>query len=310
MLTAMPDPITALADAAARTFLTLPSGPRFDFSEPAGEAALIPPDSVSWRVFSNPLTLYTGGIAAVVMEFADPRVRDGVWQHSTFRTEPLARLKRTGLAAMITVYGARSKAEPMIAGVTHRHRRVTGRTAEGDAYDASDPDLLDWVQATATYGFMQAYYEYAQALSRRERDAVFEEALPAAQLYGATGAPRSHDDFERLIADRLPRLQPSPIVHEFLSIMATLPGLPWLIRPWRSMLVGAALEIVPTPILDRLSIPQTRRLSAWQKGAIRQAARAAERLVLPSSPVVQACRRLGLPDNHVQRRRPQLDQEL
>ena len=77
----------------------------------AGRAGLVAADSVSWRIFKNPVSVFIGGVAAVVLEFGDPRVRDGVWQHSSFRTDPLTRLQRTGLAAMVTVYGPRSKAE-------------------------------------------------------------------------------------------------------------------------------------------------------------------------------------------------------
>ena len=83
--------------------------PSFDFLTPPGEAALCAPDSISWRVFKNPVALAVGGVAAVLLEFADPRVRDGVWQNSSFPTDPLLRMQRTGRAAMATVYGARSR---------------------------------------------------------------------------------------------------------------------------------------------------------------------------------------------------------
>ena len=90
-------------------------------------------------MFKNPVAVFIGGVTAVLLEFAEPRVRDGVWQHSSFRTDPLTRLQRTGLAAMVTVYGPRSKAEAMIAGVVRRHERVTGWTSEGEPYRANDP---------------------------------------------------------------------------------------------------------------------------------------------------------------------------
>jgi uncharacterized protein (DUF2236 family) len=85
------------------------------FLHPVGEAALVSPDSVAWRVFKNPLSLFIDGVAAVIMELAEPRVRSGMWEHTTFRVDPVRRLRRTGLAAGVTVYGARSKAEAMIA---------------------------------------------------------------------------------------------------------------------------------------------------------------------------------------------------
>jgi uncharacterized protein (DUF2236 family) len=34
-------------------------------------------------VFKNPVTLFIGGVGAVLLELAEPRVRDGVWGHST-----------------------------------------------------------------------------------------------------------------------------------------------------------------------------------------------------------------------------------
>ena len=72
------------------------------------------------------------GIAAVILELAEPAVRTGVWKHSTFRQDPLGRLQRTGLAAMVTVYGARSIAERMIQGVVRMHAGVTGETPAGE----------------------------------------------------------------------------------------------------------------------------------------------------------------------------------
>src|ERR1700733_3668356 len=92
--------------------LVQPGGmPAHDFAQPAGEAALVAADSVSWRIFKNPVALFVGGVAAVILELAEPAVRTGVWEHSSFRRDPVQRLRRTGLAAMVTVYGARSEAE-------------------------------------------------------------------------------------------------------------------------------------------------------------------------------------------------------
>ncbi len=99
----------ARLDMAARAYLADPRIKTPDFSVPEGAPSFVGPDSVSWRIFKNPVTLFIGGVAAVFMEFADPRVRMGVWEHSNFRTDPVLRLKRTGLAAMITVYGPRAQ---------------------------------------------------------------------------------------------------------------------------------------------------------------------------------------------------------
>lgn len=129
--------ITKLLDSAG-ALMRSPSDPDFDFSKPRGEPALVPADSISWRIFKNPVSLFVGGVAAVILELAEPSVRSGVWDHSTFRRDAATRLRRTGFAAMMTVYGPRSAAEAMIARVVAMHERVTGETPDGTSYRAND----------------------------------------------------------------------------------------------------------------------------------------------------------------------------
>src|SRR3546814_3783070 len=76
-------------------------GTAIDFSAPLGEPALLSPDSVQWRVYKNPIALGIGGIAAVLLEFAEPRIRSGVWDHSTYKSAPIGRSRRTGPVAML-----------------------------------------------------------------------------------------------------------------------------------------------------------------------------------------------------------------
>jgi uncharacterized protein (DUF2236 family) len=125
----LPWPLQRSLEAATRALLDPGDQSSVDFSRPAGEPALASPASVSWRVFKNPVSLFIGGVTAVIMELAEPRVRTGVWEHTTFRVNPVHRLRRTGLAAMVTVYGPRSTAEAMIARVQRMHDRVTGTTS-------------------------------------------------------------------------------------------------------------------------------------------------------------------------------------
>ena len=86
----LPWPFQSSLEAATRALLEPDDRPYIDFSRPA---ALVSPDSVSWRVFKNPLSLFIGGVAAVIMELAEPRVRTGVWEHTTFRVDPVRRLR-------------------------------------------------------------------------------------------------------------------------------------------------------------------------------------------------------------------------
>lgn len=291
----LPGPFQHRLEALSKSFTE--AGPGFDFTTPAGEPALAPPDSVSWRVFKNPVTLFIGGVAAVLLELAEPRVRDGVWRHSSFRTDALGRLKRTGMAAMLTVYGPRSRAEAMIAGVVRAHARISGVTAEGQAYAASDPELLDWVQATAGFGFLEAYSRYARPLSQEDRDAFLTEAQPAARLYGALGAPGSDAELRALFETMQGRLAATPVVFEFLDIMRDVPALGFA-QPLQPLLIRAAVDLLPAWTARRLELT-ARGLRPWERPVVRAAAVGADRLLLRASPAVQACRRLGLAETYL-----------
>ncbi len=276
-----------------------PGVPRVDFTLPEGEAALIPADSVSWRVFKNPLAMFVGGITAVILEFAEPRVRTGVWEHTSFRTDPLPRLKRTGLAAMVTVYAARSVAERMIAGVTRMHSRVGGTTPDGQPYQALEPELMDWVQATASYGFMQAYHHFVRPLSDADRDRFYAEALPAARLYGAPNAPTSEAEQQALFRNMYPLMEDHPIVREFLDIMESAAVLPWALRPFARPCLRAAVDILPAEVKARLDLDHLQPLPGWQRTALKAFGRLTDRIPVRSAPPAQACKRLGLPPNYL-----------
>src|SRR5580700_2751755 len=100
----LPGALQRYLNDAVDALLNGQNGRNPDFASPLQEEALLPANSLSWRVLKNPIALFVGGTAAVILELAEPKVRAGVWEHSTFRKDPLNRLKRTGLAAMISVY--------------------------------------------------------------------------------------------------------------------------------------------------------------------------------------------------------------
>lgn len=297
--TSLHDIAEARLDVAAKDFLSDPRIKTPDFSTPVGAPALVAPDSISWRIFKNPVTLFIGGVAAVFMEFADPKVRTGVWEHSNFKTDPVLRLKRTGLAAMITVYGPRDVAEKMIANVTRMHARVEGVLPSGERYHALDPALLTWVQATAAYGFLEAYNAYAAPLSDDDRSRYYQEARVAAALYGAIGAPQSLDEQRALFNTAAPRFEANDIIFEFRDIMRRTPAFPPPAHFIQRTLVRAAIDIVPAKIRDVLGLSARFGLRPFERPVVARLARRGERYLLRSSPAAQACRRLGLPEDYL-----------
>ena len=297
----LPSLVQRHIDAAARELLQPKGGRPVDFTRPRGEAALVAPDSVSWRIFKNPVSLFIGGVAAVILELAEPSVRTGVWEHSSFRTDPARRLQRTGLAAMVTVYGARSTAEAIIAGVVRIHDKIQGETPAGQAYRANDVTLLTWVHATAGFGFAEAYSRYVRPLSRQERGRLYQEGASAARLYGALDAPTSDAALHALFESMRKRLEPSPILFEFLDIMRHAPAFPMPLRPMQRILVRAAVEMTPEWVRRRLGLTASYGLRPWETPLVREAGGLSDRIMPRSSPAVQSCLRLGLPADYLYR---------
>lgn len=282
-------------ETTSSALLQPPQGRKIDFGRPRGEAALLAPDSVSWRIFKNPISLIVGGIAAVILELAEPAVRTGVWEHSTFLKDPMGRLRRTGLAAMVTVYGARSVAEPMIEGVIRMHARVKGETPEGEAFSANDGRLLSWVHATASFGFAEAYSRYVARLSQKDFDSLYREGAPVSRLYGALDAPRSAVELQKLFDSMRGRLEPSAIVFEFLRIMRETAAFPGPLRWMQPMLIRAAVQMIPDWIRESLGLTGFYGLRSRERILVNLAGAVSDRIVLRLCPAVQSCHRLGLP---------------
>jgi uncharacterized protein (DUF2236 family) len=270
-------------------------GWKVDYTAPAGEPAFAGPDSISWQVFKNPVALAVGGVCAVLLEFADARIRSGVWDHSVFKTDPIGRSKRTGTAAMVGVYGPQAAARRIIQGVTNMHARVKGETPTGEAYQALDVELLDWVSATASYGFLMGYHRFVRPLSDADQNRFFAEGETVASLYGVQTKIRSLADFDTMMRKLLPRFEPHPINTEFLDIMRSGRAAPGVPKGLQSSLVNAAVEILPPEVRAKLGLGPEYDLSPAGRFAVKTMARIAESVPDTVGPPAQACERLGLP---------------
>jgi uncharacterized protein (DUF2236 family) len=186
----------------------------------------------------------------------------------------------------------------MIERVRRMHDKVEGVTPAGEAYRANDVVLLNWVHATAAFGFLQAYHAYARPLARAERDRFYAEGNDAAALYGATGAPHSEAELNAMIGAMAERLERSGTILEFLTIMRAAPVLPLPLRPLQHVLVRAAIELVPRWLATKLGL-DGHGLRGFEAELVRQAGALADRIVLNANPAVQACRRMGLPADHL-----------
>lgn len=267
----------------------------FDYAKPPGVPSLIAPDSVQWRVFRNPIALGVGGVAAVLLEFADARIRSGVWDHSIYKLDPIGRSRRTGVAAMMGVYGPASAARALIGGVTRMHKRVEGTTPNGQAYKAMDPVLLNWVHATAAYGFLTAYCRFVKPLSATDQDRFFAEGQPVAELYGVTQTVKSRAEFMAMMESLAPGFEPHPINLEFLDIIQSGKAAPSVPRFLHRAMARGAVAILPPLVRQRLELGPEWDLTWADSLALSAAGRLADLHRDRNSPAFQSAIRQGLP---------------
>jgi len=270
-------------------------GWKIDFLKEPGEAAFTGPDSVAWRVMKNPISSAIGGICAVLLEFADPRIRSGVWDHSQFKTDPIGRATRTGIASMVGTYGPQSGARRVIQGVNNMHSKVKGETPSGENYRALDTELLDWVSATAGYGFLMAYHRFVSPVSPEDQVRFFAEGTKVSKLYGVKNKIESVSDFNDMLDNLSFRFEPHPINDEFLNIVKTYRGSPRIPQSLQRALVNASVDILPPMVRQKLELGPEYDLGWLGRKMVRTVAGLADRIPDKNCPAAQSCERLGLP---------------
>src|SRR5258708_20018066 len=175
-------------------------------------------------------------------------------------------------------------AEPMIARVVGMHATVSGTTAAGVRYSASDRQLLRWVHATASFGFAEAYSRYVDPLSAENFNAFCAEGAPVSRLYGAIDAPRSLAGMQALFESTRPRLSPSPIIFEFLRIMRETPAFPLPLRWLQPTLLRAAVELIPERLRESLGLSEHYRFRSHQPRLPKRAGPFTHPILFPARP--------------------------
>lgn len=105
------------------------------------------PGTVSWGVLRRPVFLL-GGMNALLLQLAEPRVAAGVAEHSDFSNRVFDRLRHTVELMVEIGLGEPSDAEQALRDMAEVHRGVEGSMPDGSTYDAADPELRLWVLAT------------------------------------------------------------------------------------------------------------------------------------------------------------------
>jgi uncharacterized protein (DUF2236 family) len=253
------------------------------------------PDGVVWWVHGDLSTL-VGGITALLGQAAHPLALAGVRRHSAYLEDPWARLAGTARWLVVTTFGSAELAEREAGRVRGMHVRVRGRTEDGRAYSAGDPELLRWVHLAFTDAFLAAQRSVGRPagarFGRRWPDAYVREWALSARALGAGDLPGTEAELAEALAAYAPVLAPVP--EQLRAFLTAPPGLGPAEQVFYRGLAGAA-ELLVSPVLAPSAGVPGRGSSVVRLPVTRAQLRALQVVLGPRSPSEEAARwRLGL----------------
>lgn len=212
----------------------------------ASDHGLFGPDSITWRVHADP-SMSVGGFRALYLQALHPLAMAGVDQHSDYQTDPWGRLQRTGEWIGLTTYGTLAEIEPAAERLRRLHERVQGiDKTTGEAYRASDPELLLWVHCCAVDSFLSTYRRCGGSLAAGDGDRYVAEQVRVAPLVGLD--PALVPDTEKALAAYFqqvrPRLRLTPAARTAQRFSLT-PPMPTPARPAWVGVVTLSFAMLP-----------------------------------------------------------------
>ena len=223
-----------------------------------GDPGLCGPNSVSWRVIGD-VSVFVGGIRALLIQAAHPEVVAGVDDHSRYRDDPLGRLSRTSFYVTSATYGAMPEVDEAVDLVKTAHQGVSGTSHRGQPYSASTPELAAWVHNTLTDSFLEAYQRFGGRLSEAEADQFVGEQTKVGKMLGASPLPTTAAELRAWITEH-PALSPSPGMRAAIRFLQK-PPIAAAQRAGYQVLMNGAITTIPrelTSVLGLTAAPGSR----------------------------------------------------
>lgn len=174
---------------------------RATLDQPRQDEGYFGPDSISWRLFSDPSSKL-GGVSAVLMQALNPhmmRLFDGV---SVNAADPTGRAERTARYIDTTIFGDTAHADAAGTSVRRMHAHaVWTDPATGETLRADTAAWLEWTHNTVTWGVLRGADAFGPELSVAEQDAFVLEQHKAAELAGVdpSGLPATRAELDAYI---------------------------------------------------------------------------------------------------------------
>ena len=212
------------------------------------------PDSVTWRVLSEPV-MWIAGVRAMYIHALHPRVMLGTWQNTAFAKpdEAWGRFTRTVQFVRVRTFGTTAEVERAAARLRKVHSSLTGVDADGTRFRLDDPELLLWVHC----GEIGSYAEIARRsgvhVTPAELDAFVAEQRRSAEVVGLSRSivPASMAELDAYYQRMRPRLRASAEARHALRL-SFAPRLPLSVK-------ALQLVVPPVNVLAYASLPRWAR---------------------------------------------------
>ncbi len=216
------------------------------------------PPGAPIRTVHGDVSMYVGGIRALLLQSLHPLAMAAVAEHSGFRGDPWGRLARTSAFLATTTFGAADDAERMIAAVRAVHGRVQGTTPDGRPYRADDPHLLRWVHVAEVDSFLSAHDRYG--LDRLDPAAADEYVAQVAEVGERLGAgpgplPRTRAELDAALTAFRPELEGTAASRAATRFILVHPPVPLAMRAPYGVLSSAAVGLLPRWTRPLLGLP-------------------------------------------------------
>lgn len=173
----------------------------------AADPGLFGPDSVTWRIHSDP-AMALAGFRALLLQATHPVVMAGFSENSVYRDDPWGRLQRTGDWVETITFGTTrdaTRAGARLRGI-HRKLQPLRDPVDGSLTRIDDPDLLLWVHVTEVESFLSTYRRCGGRLDAGDADRYVREMQRSAEQVGL--APDAVPGTEAEIGKYYRRIRP------------------------------------------------------------------------------------------------------
>lgn len=232
-------------------------------------------DSVFYRVGSRwPVIGLLAGVPALIRQVLHPAIGIAVHDHSTLKTRPVDRLRRTAQYVVGTAHADDATALALVERTSKRHVPVRGvDPLTGTPFSADDPELQVYVHVTEMAAFLDAYKFLGGTLSGEDEDHYWAELAPIGALLGAPVAevPASAASASEFLATMEPQLRVTPEGRDLIDFLLAPRGTRLLtaLRPVMPLNRRATAAMLPDSIREMAGLPASKRLDAAVRGILR-----------------------------------------